>query len=408
MPPSIVLGLGNCVDYEIVLAAAPLQRAVEEAALTAADIGQPASIVTERDLLRSILAHVATDTGGEHYVASAEVLERFAGRFGKRVTLGGTSVRAAIVLSRLGLHSTLHLVSFNEHVARLLPADVDYVCSGYRDSTFPHLVVQYDTRAAVRVPGARVAARSSNRLIYVNDPANENLAVDGRLGELLRGSRLFLLSGFNSIRDPDVLDRRLAEARASMRALPADAIVYYEDAAFHTPGLSRRVRDSILAAVRFYGMNEDEMQQYVGRRVDLLSAPEVLAALSELHELLPGPTLVVHTRWWAIAYGRNAASLGAMLDEAMAVAATRYAWGDDLTAERVADSRTLPRHPEAARFVAAFTALAGDAACARAAAAAPSGDPTTVGLGDAFAGGFLAAVARGLPHGGSSDQDGAP
>ncbi len=86
----------------------------------------------ERDLVVSILSYVARGGGGEHFVASAQALSRFAARFPHRTTLGGTAVRAGIVLDRLGVPSTLHLVSVNDTVRRLLPPDTEYISSGAR------------------------------------------------------------------------------------------------------------------------------------------------------------------------------------------------------------------------------------------------------------------------------------
>ena len=61
-----------------------------------------------------------------------------------KITLGGTSVRAAIAMRKLGYTSALHLVTINEHVRRLIPQDSPYVCSNTIDSSYPHLIVQFD------------------------------------------------------------------------------------------------------------------------------------------------------------------------------------------------------------------------------------------------------------------------
>ena len=72
-----------------------------------------------------------------------------------------------------------------------------------------------------------------------------------------------------------------------MRQLPAEAVVYYEDAGFHEPGLSQRVRDALLEVIDVYGLNEDEMQSYLGYAVDLLSVTEVAQALESLQSSHP-------------------------------------------------------------------------------------------------------------------------
>ncbi len=90
------------------------------------------------------------------------------------------------------------------------------------------------------------------------------------------------------MRDKDLLDRRLAALREHLRQLPPAAVTYFEDAAYHEPAFSRRVRDALLPHIDVYGLNEDEMQSYLGRPVDLLSPAEVAAALTVGARAHPG------------------------------------------------------------------------------------------------------------------------
>src|SRR3954467_15144673 len=146
----ILLGLGGCVDYELKLTADVLEQLVTEYGIRAAELTSPGAVTSERDLVVSILGYVCRGGGGEHFVASAGPWEAFAGRFPHRPALGGTSVRAGLLMSRLGVPSTLHLVSVNDTVRRLLPPDVEYISSGVEDTFHPHLIVQYDHGVRVR------------------------------------------------------------------------------------------------------------------------------------------------------------------------------------------------------------------------------------------------------------------
>jgi ADP-dependent phosphofructokinase/glucokinase len=189
------------------------------------------------------------------------------------------------------------------------------------------------------------------------------------------------------------LDRRLAELRSHMRQLPADAVTYFEDAAYHEPAFSRRVRDALLDAIDVYGLNEDEMQSYLGHPVDLLSAAEVADALTAMHVLLPVPTLILHTKYWAVALGERADSFAEALDAGTVMAATRYTHGDDFTDEDVDRQRRQPRRPESTMFAVALRSRMGAKVHCVPAFALDVESPTTVGLGDTFLGGFLAALA---------------
>ena len=393
----VLLGLGGCVDYELTLTAGVLEQLITAYGIVAAELTSPAAAVVvedERDLVVSILGYVARGAGGEHFVASAPALSAFAGRFPHRETLGGTSVRAGILMSRLGVPSTLHLVSVNDTVRRLLPADSVYVNSGIEDTFYPHLIVQYGAGLRLRANDIQIVAPSPNRLIYVNDPANGDLRLTGDLGDRLRDASVFLISGLNAVRDRDALDQRLAALRAHMRQLPAGAVTYFEDAAYHEPAFSRRVRDALLDAIDVYGLNEDEMRAYLGHPVDLLSAGEVAAALADLRALIPVPALVLHTKYWAVAAGPGAASYGSALETGVLMAAVRYRHGDDFTDADVERMRRHPRRPASVAFAAALSDLMGDGVRCVPGFALDVPNPTTVGLGDTFVGGFLAAVAR--------------
>ena len=395
MTSHVVLGLGGGVDYELTLSAPIMEQLVAEYQIRDAELTSAATVTNERELVISILTYLKKGGGGEHFVASSACLSAFAARFPTRTTLGGTSVRAAKEMSRLGVPSTLHLVSVNDVVRRLLPADCDYLSSGDEDTLYPHLIVQYGQGTRVRAGDLDLRAPFPNRLIYVNDPANESMLLSDGLGELLRAARVFLISGFNAIRDRDLLDRRLSSLRSHMRQLPAEAVVYYEDAGFHEPGHSQRVRDALLESIDIYGLNEDELQAYVGSPVDLLSVTEVARALKSLRALIPVPTLVVHTKYWSAAFGERAGGYAGPLDEGIVIASTRYSHGDEYTDQEYHLMRTRPRRPESVEFATALESRLGEAVRCVPGIRLDVREPTTVGLGDAFVGGFLAALSQG-------------
>jgi ADP-dependent phosphofructokinase/glucokinase len=396
MTSHVVLGLGGGVDYELKLSAPIMEQLVGEYQIRDAELTSSTAVTNERELVISILTYLKKGGGGEHFVASSACLSAFAERFPTRTTLGGTSVRAAKEMSRLGVSSTLHLVSINDVVRRLLPAGCGYICSDDQDTFYPHLIVQYDQDMRVRAGDIDIRAPFPNRLIYVNDPANGSMRLSRELGALLRAAQVFLISGFNAVRDLRVLDRRLSTLRSHMRQLPAEAVVYYEDAGFHEPGLSQRVRDSLLEVIDVYGLNEDEMQSYLGRAVNLLSVAEVAHALESLRALIPVATLVVHTKYWSAALGEGAGGYAGPLNEGIVIASTRYSHGDEYTNQDYELMRNRPRRTEAVRFAAALEGRLGGVVRCLPGFRLDVAAPTTIGLGDAFVGGFLAAVEQSM------------
>lgn len=391
MSGRLVLGLGGTVDYEIRWDAAVVGALAAEHDVRRAELSTTAPIDDERGLLVAILAFVDRGVGGERFAASSDILERFAARFEAVVTLGGTGVRAGIALANLGIPSTQHLVSIDDNVRRLMPPIIDWVCSATDDTLDPHLIVQYPAGSVVHLADGDVVAPAANRVIVANDRPNREMAIAAELGGELADADAFLISGFNTMQDPALLEHRLDELQTAMVRLPESALVYYEDAGFYRREFAAIARDRLLARIDVYGMNEDELQEYVRRDIDLTDPVDVADALDQAHRLIPVPALVVHTRFWSIAVGPGAARHRAAVDAAVRVSATRYRLGDVFDGDDLAETARLPRHPDGERVVAAVQAHRPDAVGV-AAVVVTTDAPTTIGLGDSFVGGFLSAV----------------
>jgi ADP-dependent phosphofructokinase/glucokinase len=390
----VVLGLGGCIDYEVKVSSSMLEQLVAEYQIRSSELALSVPVTDERNLIISVLAHMKHGAGGEHFAASPELVRRFARRLPTRISLGGTSVRAALAMSRLGVPSTLHLVSLNDSVRRLLPLSCDYISSARADTFYPHLVVQYDQGTRVQVGDIDIQTPFPNRLIYVNDPANASLALSEQLGSRLRDAGIFLISGFNTVQDQDVLDERLSALKEHIRQLPPGALVYYEDAAFHRPGFRRRVRNALHQVIDIYSLNEDEMQEEVDRSVDLLSVRDVEHALISLKALVPVPTVVLHTKYWSVALGEAAGEYAEALSDGIVIASTRYRYGDDYTDEQYEVIRGLPVRPEALTFATVLEQQMGPVVRCVPGFKLEVAQPTTIGLGDSFVGGFLASLVR--------------
>lgn len=388
MSARLVLGLGGTVDYEIRWDAAVVSALARRYGVRRAELVTTAPVDDERALIVAILGFLERGGGGERFAASSDIVERFAARFDTAVTLGGTGVRAGIALANLGIPSTQHLVSIDDNVRRLMPPLVDWVCSATEDTLDPHLIVQYPGGARVALADGEIVAPAANRVIVANDRPNREMAIAPELGDRLRDADAFLVSGFNTMQDADLLTDRLEELRAAMRRLPREALVYYEDAGFYRRDLASIARDRLLSRIDVYGMNEDELQEYVARDVDLRDAADVARALDEVHRLIPVPALVVHTRLWSIAVGPAASRHRGALEAAVRVSATRYRLGDVFDAADLEVTGRLPRHPDGVRVVSGVASHRPDAVGV-AAVVADTPTPTTIGLGDSFVGGFL-------------------
>src|SRR5699024_10668241 len=177
MTSRVLLGFGGNVDVEIVWNEQVLARLATKHEIRQEELDTSVRVVDERSLVISILAFLAPDQGGERYVADARVLTEFPQNFEHRWTLGGSGIRAAMVLDRFDLPSQVHLVSTNPTVRRLLPASVASINEVTEDSGPPHLIVQYPAGCTISTGLHSVPSGRHNRLIYVNDPPNARLAL---------------------------------------------------------------------------------------------------------------------------------------------------------------------------------------------------------------------------------------
>ncbi|MDN4609495.1 ADP-dependent glucokinase/phosphofructokinase [Arthrobacter burdickii] len=392
MGTTLVLGLGGTVDYEVHWDAAVIESLASRFGIRRVELTTMAPIVDERSLVVTILGFVRDGAGGERFVVSSEVVKEFSERFATEITLGGTGVRAGIALDRLGIPSVQHLVSIDDNVRRLLPASMSYVSSATEDTLDPHLIVQYPAGTTIRLDDGEIVSPSSNRLIFANDPPNRNMAITPELGDALVDAAALLVSGFNTMQDEDLLERRLIELDAVMEHLPSAALVYYEDAGFYVRRFAERIWSHLLPRIDVYGMNEDELQEYVARPVDLLDPADVASALREVHRLIPVPALLVHTQHWAVMLGTAAERHREALESAVQMAATRYRLGDAFLAADFEATRDLPRSTGGGAVASGVERLI-PGAVGVPAFRIETASPTTIGLGDSFVGGFLAVYA---------------
>ena len=397
---SIVLGLGGTVDYEIAWDSVVLEAMILEHGVATAELDRAIPVDSERDLLVTLLAFLRDGVGGERFVATTAIIESFAQRFRTRVTLGGTCVRATIAMRALGVTSTVHLVSIDDTVRRLLPAGCSYLCSASSDSTDPHLIVQFAAGARIVAGDIDIVAPHANRIIYTNDPPNRELVLSRDLGRAFEHAEIIMISGFNVIQEAEVLDARLDELLEHLASRRERSVVFFEDAGYHRPILRDRVREKLVDAVDVWSMNEDELQAYVDHRVDLLDPDAVIEALIELRRLIPARVLVVHTKYWSLAAGDAASDWERALRGGITMATTRYRCGDGFTELDYRETGRLAVHRGGALAARRLERLAPMPLRCIPAFVVDTGAPTTIGLGDAFVGGFIAALAR---EGGGSD-----
>ncbi|KQZ90249.1 hypothetical protein ASD62_14070 [Phycicoccus sp. Root563] len=395
----VVLGFGAALDCEIRWDASVLSDLARSYGVVPDELVGQRPICSERDLVVSIMGYFTRSAGGERRVDEPQVIEEFCARFDRVASIGGTCVRAAAAMLRLGQQATVHLAFESDQVLGLLPPGTQALVPDVDLPSYPHLVVQYPAGARVVTDRLELVATRANRLIYVNDPANEEIALSPALPSAVAGAAVFLVSGFNAMRNLPALRARLDVVEAAVvqrRASGTEGVVMYEDAGFHQPEFAEVVRSRMARVVDVYSLSDEELVDAVAASgaLDLLDADAVLAAVSTLAARLGVPTVVVHSRHWALAFGPTAGRYRDALATGTALATARYAHGELVTHDHITSVAGASPDPAAVAFARRIREIAGEQVTVVAVPTLEVPDPTTVGLGDTFVGGFLAACAR--------------
>lgn len=394
MTEKIALGFGDNIDYEIAWDSQVIEKLIRRYDIRQAELDLNRVVNCERDLVISILSFLQSGTGGERIVASSTLLEHFSQNFEKKITLGGTSVRAAIAMRKFGYTSVLHLVTLNDHVRRLIPPDCPYVCSSTTDGLHPHLIVQFGQDTRVKASDIDLCAGQANRIIYHHDDDNITMNLNEEFAELITAAQVLLISGFNAMKSEALLIDRLESLSRIMTGLPQDALVYYEDAGYYEPRFRQMIFRALGRNIDIVSLNEDELQGHINRKLDLLDVVQIKDALADLHNLIPVPLIVVHSKYWALAYGHEATRLSKALKGGLTMATTRFCYGDDFTVEDYKTVEALAPNQAGATFAEAINKLLGHNLWCLPVAHVEPAKATTVGLGDAFVGGFLPALIK--------------
>ena len=394
-PGEFVLGFGNSIDYELRVDAKTLNGLIEHWGISASELSTEPETCGERALVASILAFMREGRGGERWLTDAAgTIEALSARFERRVTLGGNAVRAAIAMRKLGFCSTVHLVCMNDRMKSLLPEGCEFICSAVREGACPHLIIQYDAGLHVAAGDIDFVTDRSNRIIYVDDVYNSRLLISEKMLDAVSEARLLMVSGLNGIKDPEDLEERLTLVRSIIAAMPSGAAVFYEDTSLRSSPYHARIMKGLDGLVTIHSLNEDEMQEYLGCEVELLDPVAMAQALRRLRGILSAGIIVVHTRHYALAMGEGTESFRRALRSGADTAGTRYRLGDDYCAEDVEQTAAMSLSAEGSELAKRLPGLMDVELCCEPSRDIRTEKATTIGLGDAFAGGFLPYIPR--------------
>ncbi len=392
MDYKIALGFGNNTDYELKWNSAIIENAITEFDIYKKDIKQISAVDNERDLLIALLYFLSEGIGGECTLDDTEVLQTFANRFEYRITIGGTCPRAAIAMDILDYQSCMHLVVMNKYIKNLLPENSSYICTNESENFDIHLIFQYPKNSSIKANDIDIRTNRANRIIIGNNNTNSEMKLSEEFfDKYVYKSKVLMISGFNTMTDINKLENRLKFLREKLIIAKKNNIkVYFEDACYISEVANQLTKDLIFEFVDIFSFNEDEMQNYYGSQVNLLNPTEIIRVLSILKKRFNVPTLMVHSKYWAIAYGKNSAHFKDCLKGGVTMATTRFRFGDNFKSkEQYLDTFNLPNELESEIFASSFNKIVKDYGYCVPSVAVKETDVTTIGLGDSFVGGFL-------------------
>lgn len=392
---SIAMGFSNTVDFELEWDAAHLESLIRRTGLEAWELECKQQILSLKDLLCSILYHIREGSGYGMMVEDPTIIDQFVDGMRYRVTLGGTNIRAAEVISKLGGSSYVHLASVNSETLELMPSGTKWSGGEKFRCCYPHIALQYPANARICAGSIDIVAPRPNRLLYSGDIACVGMEFSPEFFANLRGSKILVMSGFDMMPDRQILTDRLHTLAQYLDTMEEPRpVVFYEDGCFADPSQWELTRNALKDRIDIYSMNEDELQMLCGRQIDLLDAQQVLDALRDARKILTKPTIVVHTRHYVLGYGPWAKDVECGMECGMAVASTRYRCGD-VSPELIGELANLPLQARSVEFAREIEEKCSEIRCLPA-REIDSANVTTVGLGDSFVGGFALAYSRKL------------
>lgn len=393
MGERIAMGFHTCVDYELLWDTQVVEEQIRAFDIHAEELQMDMEMDSERSVWIACLAHLKEGIGGEMVPDTAEICEQFASHFTYDVTLGGTPTRAAIILDRLGYDTVLQTSCYNEYVERLMPARVHAlpgVKAGH-DRIYPHVVIQ--CRGGVRIHANDIdfITPRENRMMISRDIDSLHMPIlPDVFGKRITDAEVFLLGCFSEVIELDVLKDCMKKTKALLSYLPQDACIVLEDGCYVKRDFRYYVHSQLAPVIHVLSMNEDELQQYIGKRIDIFDPQAVKDAVTYVYEHSGIQTILVHSAAWVLAYGKMAQNMHNALKGGMQTASTRFRLGDALTRKDYEDTQNIPDKADSVAFCNKIKELwDGQICCIPCKDLSYVENPTVVGLGDSFVGGLL-------------------
>ena len=392
MGDKIALGFHACVDFELEWDQKKLEELIKLYDIKNEELTTDLYADSERQLLVACLGHMREGMGAEFIPETSEICFDFSQHFKYKITVGGTAARAATAISKIGYESALSMVCYNKHIKEQLPKEVHYYSNigETHGDIYPHVVLSYPSGAHIQVNDIDFVTPRENRLLISRDIDSLKMVISQGFAPMMKDAEVMLVSCFSEVLEEDILEERMRQLNQLLEELPDSAFVICEDGCYINKEFRLYVHKALHEKLDALSMNEDEMQDYIGRRIDIMNPEAVLEALQYIYERIEIPLLIVHSAAWAIAYGKDAGSMGHVLEGGINSASTRFQWGDYYGVKEYEDTSKLPVRQDSIAFGDRLKEISDrEICCISSKDLSFVKHPVVVGLGDYFAGGLL-------------------
>lgn len=277
------------------------------------------------DLARILSYFAIHGLGGEVDITSQSAVDVLTEYFDVEYGLGGTCAQGAAALGSIGVPVLVHITDCSRNVLdQMSGRPIEAVKEGRvvpveecvsQEEALQHFIVQYSKDDVIRAAGKEYKVKLSNRLIMGYDKIHKVLPVkedflsycEKNAGSLCS----YDISGFNAVIEKDIMKERLERLVAHYKAVKVenpDCRIYFESAHFINNEIREYTYQTLSGVVDLMGMNEEELEDLTrtrGHAIDKGSLMSVLGGLEELAEVYPVHGFVVHSKDYALYFGKD-------------------------------------------------------------------------------------------------------
>ncbi len=385
-------GYHTCIDYELSWDYEILRNLIIKYGIKDSDINFIPSVNSIKELLINCLCYMKDGNGGEIIPADPALCDEFANHFNYEITIGGTATRAVIAVSKLGIPSSVFMCCYNRHFKERMPELVDCNHTGIStsDKIYPHVILQYPKGLSFEANDISFKTTNRNRIMISNDIDSTNMKIPFIKGEKLEKTKAFLMSCFSQVLERDILENVLVDVKNNAKKIKPSTWVVLEDGHYVIDNFKSVVHKELKDYADILSMNEEELQDVYGEKIDILNVKEVTQALEFVYKTTGFDNLIVHSKSWALVYGKNSTIIKPALKYGVGLASTRFKYGDDFGSKEFDEILSHQRETLPSQFCKDLeSSLSGKVGCEPSFNLDYVENPTIVGLGDFFAGGLL-------------------